>query len=165
MTSILAAIRLAWTFRRYIAIAAGVIALIGALVWAVDAIGDAREEKVRAEYDARDRAAAVKQLTTIANENAAIAIDIQAFADKKAEVKATRSNRNWEQSERLNNDLFKKIANSAPGPCNAADIGAVSDAIDWVWSEAARAGDPRATGGAEGGPRPDGTDSRTIAAP
>ena len=55
--SAIALLRLAWTFRRYIAIAAGVIALIGALWWAVDAIGDAREEKVRAEYDARDRAA------------------------------------------------------------------------------------------------------------
>jgi hypothetical protein len=45
---------------RWIGIGAGVIAVLLACWWAVDAIGDSREEKVRAEYDAAQRTAEAK---------------------------------------------------------------------------------------------------------
>lgn len=57
ITSALAALRLAWTFRRYIAIAAGVIALIGALWWLRSAVWHAGYDKANAEWEARQRAA------------------------------------------------------------------------------------------------------------
>ena len=42
---------------RWIGAAAGVIAVLLACWWIVDAIGDSREEKVRAQYEAAQRAA------------------------------------------------------------------------------------------------------------
>lgn len=45
---------------KWIGIGAGVIAVLLGLWWLVDSIGDAREEKVRAEYEAAQRAAEAK---------------------------------------------------------------------------------------------------------
>ena len=45
---------------RWIGIGAGVIAVLLACWWAVDSIGDVREEKVRAEYTEAQRAAEAK---------------------------------------------------------------------------------------------------------
>ena len=45
---------------RWIGIGAGVIAVLLALWWVVDSIGDSREESVRAEYEAAQRAAEAK---------------------------------------------------------------------------------------------------------
>lgn len=64
---------------RIIGIAAGAIAVALAVWWLVDAIGDAREEKVRAEYEEAKRAAEARA----AADTAALH---QAFAEIDADV-------------------------------------------------------------------------------
>jgi hypothetical protein len=73
---------------RLIGIGAGVIAVLLACWWAVDAIGDSREEKVRAEYDAAQRAAEAKAAadtkllqSAIAEIDTGITVDMEAIAN------------------------------------------------------------------------------------
>lgn len=58
--TIMAALRLAWAFRRYIAIGAGILAVLGLLWWAVSALVDHGRSLERAEWEARQRAAQAK---------------------------------------------------------------------------------------------------------
>jgi hypothetical protein len=71
---------------RWIGIGAGVIAVLLALWWVVDSIGDSREEKVRAEYDAAQRVAEAKAAAdtkllndAIAEIDQSITIDLEAI--------------------------------------------------------------------------------------
>jgi len=73
---------------RWIGIAAGVIAVLLACWWVVDSIGDSREEKVRAEYDAAQRAAEAKAAAdtkllqdAIAEIDTGITVDLEAIAN------------------------------------------------------------------------------------
>jgi hypothetical protein len=70
---------------KWIGIGAGVIAVLLACWWAVDAIGDSREEKVRAEYDAAQRAAEAKAAAdTIQLQDAMAGIDANITIDMEA---------------------------------------------------------------------------------
>lgn len=154
--------------QKFAGIAADLI-LVGVVVggcwWIVDSIGDRREASVRAEWRAADDARALAAVTVVANDNAALVFDLWEFSENKAAVKTARANRNWEQSERLNNELFAKLGTSQPGSCDGGNIPDVAAAVDWVWREAARAGDQRAVPGPQGGEGSDGAPAGTTATP
>jgi hypothetical protein len=70
---------------KWIGIGAGVIAVLLACWWVVDSIGDSREEKVRAEYEAAQRAAEAKAAADTKLLNDAIAeIDTSITVDLEA---------------------------------------------------------------------------------
>lgn len=142
---------------------AGALAL-AVIVWRIDAYGDRRDAEGYDRRVAEEQAAAVAALAEVANDNAAAVLEVQARADVKAAAVARRKETNWERSERLNHELYAKVAAARPGPCDAADIPAIAVAVDGVWREAARAGDPRATGDREGGAGSDGAVSGAAAA-
>lgn len=76
---------------RLIGLVAGVIAVLLCLWWVVDSIGDSREEKVRAEYDAAQRAAQAKAAADTKLLNDAIAeIDTGITVDMEA-INAVRT--------------------------------------------------------------------------
>jgi hypothetical protein len=78
-------------YKRWFIYGAGVIAVLLACWWVVDSIGDSREEKVRAEYDAAQRAAEAKAAADTAALNAAIAeIDTGITIDMEA-INAVRT--------------------------------------------------------------------------
>lgn len=62
---------------KWLGIGLGALAVIGVVWWVVDSIGDSREEKVRAEYEAAQRAAEAKA-----------AEDTRALQDAVAEIDA-----------------------------------------------------------------------------
>lgn len=122
------------------------LALIG---WGLWAIYDSGYDRATRECTAARDEAALARVTAIANTNAIIATEIQADADKVAAVTTKRAETNWQRSERINNTIFKDIANAKPGPCNAADIPALYSAFEWVHGEvrASRGGALRAPNG------------------
>lgn len=70
---------------KWIGIVAGAIGVLLAVWWVVDSIGDAREEKVRAEYEAAQRAAEAKAAAdTKLLQDAISEIDQDVTADMEA---------------------------------------------------------------------------------
>ena len=75
-------------YKRWFIYGAGVIAVLLALWWVVDSIGDSREEKVRAEYEAAQRAAEAKAAAdtallqdAIAEIDQGITVDMEAITN------------------------------------------------------------------------------------
>jgi hypothetical protein len=75
-------------YKQWFVYGAGVIAVLLAVWWVVDSIGDSREEKVRAEYEAAQRAAEAKAAAdtkllndAIAEIDTGITVDLEAIAN------------------------------------------------------------------------------------